>query len=119
LGILACKTVSSRSVAILIASFYAAPAGMAGYYLGLGMGCLVFVAAVFQQISAIVFGVLIFIHSWKRLAPLDFSVAAYGKEETKSRSVSIRDVEFTEVLDSLGPSMRRFHEGKRLRLPSS
>jgi hypothetical protein len=41
------NTVYSRSVAILVASFYAAPGSMADYNLGLGIEYLVFVAAVF------------------------------------------------------------------------
>ena len=68
-GILACARAPSRSVALLIVLLFAVPASLIGYHLGAGFGRLIFLTHSLQQIVAFSFAILIFILSWRRMAP--------------------------------------------------
>ena len=68
-GRFACASAPSGSVAALIALLFAMPASLAGYHLGAGLGRLIFVTHLLQQIVAIFFAILIFILCWRRMAP--------------------------------------------------
>jgi hypothetical protein len=69
IGILACARATSGSVAVLIALLFTAPASLAGYHLGAGLGRLIFVTHSLQQIVALSFAFLIFSLCWRRMAP--------------------------------------------------
>jgi hypothetical protein len=115
-GILACARAPSGSVAAFIALLFAVPASLAGYHLGAGLGRLIFVTHSLQQIVAFSFAILIFLLSWRRMAPTISQRPEPGEDKNVPHEQPLIDAAFSEV-DAEGPGFTHHtHSKERLRL---
>lgn len=110
-GLLTCALASSRILALLITLLFAMPAGAAGYHLGAGLGRYIFVSHVLQQLSAISGAVLVFMLSWRRMAPMTAAHPSSYMAESAGGEQPIIDVAFTEVTNERQESPDRFAQG--------
>jgi hypothetical protein len=104
-GRFACARAPSGSVAALIALIFAMPACFAGYHLGAGLGRLIFMTPLLQQIVAFSFAVLIFILCWRRIAHKGSRRPYHYSDTYRSHQQPLIDAAFCEV-DEEQPSFR-------------
>jgi hypothetical protein len=116
IGILACARAPSGSVAVLIALLFAAPASLAGYHLGAGLGRLIFVTHSLQQIVALSFAFLIFSLCWRRMAPAVSHRTDPRGDKKATHEQPIIDAAFSEVDDERQGFAPQTLSKERLRL---
>ncbi len=103
-GIISCAMAPSRAISFLIALIFAIPAGAAGYHVGFGLSCLVFVLPVLQQGGAILTAIFVSSLCWRRLSPMVNSPPDISINRSANYAEPIIDAEFTEVPNGRRPS---------------